>query len=137
VFPPCLFVVHNASGGGEDDEAELTGRQKLNDPLLHIAELDVKAGADHTSLIDAAIELDDDLAGAVIIDLLKFANIAMLLHNGQKLDNDLGARPDQDLALARLLGVVDGVERIVEDGCLDHCGGMKRFSTAGCGMRYL
>ena len=47
----------------------------------------------------------------------------VLLHDLQELDDDLGARADHDLALAGLLGVVDGVERIVEDGCLDHiCG---------------
>ena len=44
----------------------------------------------------------------------------MLLHHLQELDNDLRARADQDLALASLLGVVDGIERIVEDGSFDH-----------------
>lgn len=39
----------------------------------------------------------------------------MLLHNAEELDNDLGGRTDQDLSLSGLLGVVDGVERIVED----------------------
>ena len=34
----------------------------------------------------------------------------MLLHQGQELDNDLGGRTDQDLALATLLSVVDVVE---------------------------
>jgi hypothetical protein len=53
----------------------------------------------------------------------------MLLHDGQELDNDLGARADQDLALAGLLGVVDGVEGIVENRSLDHFGGVElRFS---------
>ena len=47
----------------------------------------------------------------------------VLLHDRKELDDDLGARADHDLALAGLLGVVDGVERIVEDGCLDHIGG--------------
>ena len=50
------------------------------------------------------------------------------LHDGQELDDDLGARSDDDLALAGLLGVVDGVKRIVEDGSLDHFGGVARFS---------
>jgi len=36
----------------------------------------------------------------------------MTLHDAQKLDNDLGGRADEDLALAGLLSVVDGVERI-------------------------
>jgi hypothetical protein len=39
----------------------------------------------------------------------------MLLHNAEELDDDLGRRSDQDLSLSRLLGVVDGVERIVEN----------------------
>lgn len=50
----------------------------------------------------------------------------MLLHDLEELDDDLGGWADHDLALAGLLGVVDGIEGIVEDGCLDHdCG---RFS---------
>ena len=44
----------------------------------------------------------------------------VLLHNREELDDDLGGRSDQDLALASLLSVVDGVERIVEDGSLNH-----------------
>jgi hypothetical protein len=47
----------------------------------------------------------------------------VLLHDSEELDDDLGGRTDQDLALASLLGVVHGVERIVEDGSLDHFGG--------------
>ena len=54
----------------------------------------------------------------------------MLLHDAQELDNDLGAGADEDLALAGLLGVVDGVERIVKDGSLDHFEGCRaRFSN--------
>lgn len=52
----------------------------------------------------------------------------MLLHNAEELHDDLGARANEDLALSGLLGVVDGVKRIVEDGGFDHiCGGV-RFS---------
>ena len=47
----------------------------------------------------------------------------VLLHDAQELDDDLGGRTDEDLALASLLGVVDRVKRIVEDGSLDHFGG--------------
>lgn len=62
----------------------------------------------------------------------------MLLHHSQELDDDLGAGPDQDLALARLFGVVDGVERIVENGSLDHDDGFaRRFSMAEGRLRYL
>lgn len=48
----------------------------------------------------------------------------MLLHDLQELDDDLGGRADQDLALARLLGVVDALESIVENGSADHLGGV-------------
>lgn len=50
----------------------------------------------------------------------------MALHDLQELDNDLGRRADQDLPLAPLLGVVDAVERIVQDGGADH--------LVGCGV---
>jgi hypothetical protein len=36
----------------------LTGWQKLDNPLLHVDELDVVAGADHTGLVDAGRMLD-------------------------------------------------------------------------------
>jgi hypothetical protein len=48
----------------------------------------------------------------------------VLLHNAKELDNDLRGWADENLALAGLLGVVDGVKRIVEDGGLDHFGGL-------------
>jgi len=76
VLPPGLLVVHNAGRGSEDDVAELTRGQQLDDPLLHIAELDVVAGGDDASLVDAAVELDDDLAVAVVVDLLELADVA-------------------------------------------------------------
>ena len=48
----------------------------------------------------------------------------MLLHDLEELDDDLGAGPDEDLALAGLLGVVHAVESIVENGSADHLGGV-------------
>lgn len=49
----------------------------------------------------------------------------VLLHNLQELDDDLGRGPDHDLTLAGLLGVVDAVEGIVQDGGADHFDGCK------------
>ena len=46
--------------------------------------------------------------------------LTMLLHHPQELDNHLRAWANEDLTLAGLLGVVDGIERIVEDGGLRH-----------------
>jgi len=115
VLASGLLVVHNTGRGGEDHVSELTRWQELDNPLLEIAETDVVAGGDNTSLVEAAVQLDDNLAGSVIINFLKFANISVLLHNAEELDDDLGRRSDQDLSLSGLLSVVDGIERIVED----------------------
>lgn len=88
-----LLVVHDTSRGGQDDVAELTGGQELGGPLLESAERDGVAGADDTALVqtegevskylkasrrqhEPAVELDDDLAGAVVVDLLELANVA-------------------------------------------------------------
>jgi nitrogen regulatory protein PII len=76
VLPPGLLVVHDTGRGGKDNVTELTRGQQLDNPLLHVAELDVVAGRDDTGLVDAAVELDDDLAVAVVVDLLEFANVA-------------------------------------------------------------
>ena len=78
----------------------------------------------------------------------------MTLHDSEELDDDLGGRTDQDLTLASLLSlfscqrmsmsisgavayVVDGVERIVEDGSLDHFDGLTGDSLWRRRLRYL
>ena len=76
VLPPGLLVVHDTGRGGKDNITELTRGQQLDNPLLHVAELDVVAGGDDTGLVDAAVELDDNLAVAVVVDLLELANVA-------------------------------------------------------------
>ena len=65
------------------------------------------------------------------------ARRTVTLHDGQELDDDLGGRADHDLALAGLLGVVDGVERIVENGSLDHFGGLSKILNGEGRLRYL
>lgn len=69
-------MVHDASRGGQDDVTELTGGQELDNPLLEVTETNVVAGGDDTSLVETAVQLDDDLAGAVVIDLLELSDVA-------------------------------------------------------------
>jgi len=76
VLSTGLLVVHDTSRGGEDDVAELTGRQQLDNPVLEVGETDVVAGGDDTSLVETAVQLNDNLAVAVVIDLLELANVA-------------------------------------------------------------
>jgi len=75
VATTSLLVVHNTSRGGQDDVTKLTGRQKTSDPLLNLVQLDVETGRDNTSLVDASNELNDNLSRAVVINLLKLANV--------------------------------------------------------------
>lgn len=71
-----LLVVHDTGRGGKDDETELTRGKELGDPLLDVSEADVVTGGDAAGLVEASVELDDDLAGAVIIDLLELSDVA-------------------------------------------------------------
>jgi len=52
------------------------------------------------------------------------SSLTVTLHDGQELDDDLGAGADQDLAFAGLLGVVDALESIVQNGGADHLDGL-------------
>jgi len=94
VFSSRLFVVHDARGGCEDNVAELTRWKELDNPLLEICETDVVPGRDDTSLVETAIQLNDDLARAVVINLFELTNVPVLLHDAQELNNNLRARSD-------------------------------------------
>ena len=71
-----LLVVHDTGRGGQDNVAELTGGQQLDDPLLEVGETDVVSGGDDTSLVETAVQLNDNLARSVVVNLLELANVA-------------------------------------------------------------
>lgn len=52
-----LLVVHDTSGGGQDDVAELTGGKELGSPLLEVTELDGVAGVDDTALVETGARI--------------------------------------------------------------------------------
>ena len=70
-------MVHDTGRGGQDNVTELTRGKELDNPLLHVAELDVVAGRDDTGLVEAAVKLDNNLAVAVVVDLLELANVTL------------------------------------------------------------
>merc|ERR1719445_225599 len=119
---PALLDVDDTRRGGEDDVAELPRGQEVVGPLLHILEGDVVPGRDDSALVDAAVQVNDDLAGPVVIDLLELADVAVLLHALEEADDGLGGGPDQDLPLATLSGVGDGLEGVGEGGHAHHFG---------------
>lgn len=55
----------------------------------------------------------------------------MFLHDAEELDDDLGAGSDHDLSLSSLLGVVDRLEGVIEDGCSSHFEGLLEFFRQG------
>lgn len=77
------------------------------------------------------------VSSSFLHDVLIVVKHTVLLHDAQELDDDLGRRTDENLTLASLLGVVDGVERIVEDGSLDHFDGIEgEILKRRCLLRY-
>ena len=91
---------------------ELTRRQEVVGPLLNVGDGDVEPGHDDAALVEATGQVDDDLAAAVVVDDLELSNVAVLHHHGQEAGDDLGRRPEQDLPLSPLLGVVDRLESV-------------------------
>lgn len=69
-------MVHDTSRGGQDEVTELTRGQELGGPGLEVTELNGVAGVDDTALVQTAVELDDDLARAVVVNFLELANVA-------------------------------------------------------------
>merc|ERR1719223_2614330 len=117
-----LLVVHDAVGGGHDHVAELAGRQEVGDVLVDGTDRDVEARGDDPALVDAAGQVDNELVAAVVVYDLELTNVAVLLHALQELDDHLGARTDEDLALSALLGVVDRLQRVRECSHTSHGG---------------
>lgn len=85
-----LLMVHNTSAGSEDNIAELTRGEQLDNPLLKILQGDVVAGRDDTSLVETSIELDHNLAVTVVINFLEFANVAYEISESAMSLIDLG-----------------------------------------------
>jgi hypothetical protein len=86
---PGLLVVHDSVRSSHDDVSELPGRHKVGGPSLDLVELDVEARRDDATLVDPAVQVDDDLAVAAIVDDLELSNVSILHHHLQELDHHL------------------------------------------------
>jgi hypothetical protein len=71
MLSPCLLVIHDASAGGEDNVSELTRREKLDNPLFKVTELDVVAWANAASLVDTSMRsaLSNEVDIRLVMDL--------------------------------------------------------------------
>jgi hypothetical protein len=72
-----LVVVHDAIGGGEHKVTEATSGEHVLHPLLHLVHRAIETGRDNSALVDAADQVNNNLATAVIIENLEFANVAL------------------------------------------------------------
>lgn len=70
-----LLVVHDSGRGGQDDVTKLSRRQQVLDPLLHVVNLDVESGRNDTALVESAVELDNNLARSVVIDVGELVDV--------------------------------------------------------------
>lgn len=84
VLTTSLLVVHDTGRGGQDNVTERTGGQELLNPVLNLTELNVEARRNDTALVDASVELDDNLAGAVVVDLLELSDVAFTIAERRK-----------------------------------------------------
>ena len=79
VFSSRLLVIHNAGTRRQYHVAELSARQQLHHPLFQVFELDIVSRRNDSGLVQAAVQLDDDLAVSVVVDLFELANVACSL----------------------------------------------------------
>jgi len=92
------FVVgHDTVRGGHDELSELTGREQTDDPLLDITDAAVKARGDNTALVEATVQVNDDLATTGIVNDGELVDVALGLHEAEDLDQHLGDGVEDNL----------------------------------------
>lgn len=134
MFSSGLLVVHDSTAGGQHDvtktckqinrisktnkipitenSPELTGRQQIVGPLFNVVDRHIETGRNDSAFVQATGQIDDNLAGSMIVDDLELANVSMLHHDRQELDDHLRAGTEQHLTLAAFLGIVDALQGV-------------------------
>ena len=131
MLPPRLLMVHDAPGGGEDHEPELSAREQVVGPLLDLGDGHIKPRRDDPTLVESSRQIDHNLAGSVVINHLELPDVSVLHHNGEEPDDHLildrvssaftpgagwvghlGAGSDENLSLASFLSIVDAFKSV-------------------------
>ena len=76
MLPASFLMVHDTRRGRQDNESEGTGGKHIGHPTLNLVERDTEARRHHTTLVDTAVQLHDNLASAVVIDDVEVADVA-------------------------------------------------------------
>ncbi len=84
-----LLMIHDTVRGGEHNVAELTRRQQVVDPLFNVFQLNVKARADHATLVNSANQIHNNFAVAVVIDDFELPNVTCISKKKKAQSNDL------------------------------------------------
>ena len=69
-------MVHDTQRSRQDEISELTRGQKVGGPLLDLAQRQIEARRDDTTLVDAANELNHHLSAAMVVDDLELPNVS-------------------------------------------------------------
>ena len=103
----CFFMGVYTLVGGDDQVSELSGWKDIAGPFLKIWECQVVSWTDHTALVNPPNELNHNLLASMVVDDLKLSDVAVLLHQLQELDHQVGDWSNQHLFLALPFGVDD------------------------------
>src|SRR5688572_10983851 len=104
-----LVLVDHATGGGEDERAEVTRREETGLPGVELALLDGVAGLDDAAVVDGAHKGDLVEAAAAVVLVLERADVGLLLHDLEDAADELAGGRDGGFRLA-------GALRVAEDG---------------------
>jgi hypothetical protein len=92
-----FVVIHDTLVGGEHDETELSGGEDGVVEIFELGEGEVESGRDDTTLVESAVELNNDLTGSGIVDDLELVDVAVVLHASEELDENLGDGAEHNL----------------------------------------
>ena len=72
-----------------EDEASNSTKHKFDERFKHSFQKGSVRKQEETDLVDAAGEVNNDLAGAVVVDDLELSDVTVLHHDGKESDDDL------------------------------------------------
>jgi hypothetical protein len=70
-----LFVVHDPVGGGEDNVAELSGREDVINELFEVRDFEVESWGDNSALVKSAGQLNHDLSCSLIVNNSELSDV--------------------------------------------------------------